>query len=110
MPNKNKCSIIKYVNTNNIYKKYGGYLYYCMSGKFGNGGYYGPISVAVCDTPAGKYEYLGFIRNPDGTPMKKYVCFEWTRFSAKLNIAEGISPVFLKYTGDGEIKLINIGF
>lgn len=76
MPNKNKCSIIKYVNTNNIYKKYGGYLYYCMSGKFGNGGYYGPISVAVCDTPAGKYEYLGFIRNPDGTPMKKYVCFD----------------------------------
>lgn len=52
------------------------YLYYCMSGKFGKGGYFGPISVAVCDTPAGKYEYLGFIRNPDGTPMKKYVCFD----------------------------------
>ena len=52
------------------------YLYYCMSGKFGNGGYFGPISVAVCDTPAGKYKYLGFIRNPDGTPMKKYVCFD----------------------------------
>lgn len=52
------------------------YLYYCMSGKFGFGGYYGPISVAVCDTPAGKYEYLGFIKNPDGSPMKKYVCFD----------------------------------
>lgn len=52
------------------------YLYYCMSDKFGKGGYFGPISVAVCDTPAGKYEYLGFIRNPDGTPMKKYVCFD----------------------------------
>ncbi|MGN0665799.1 MAG: family 43 glycosylhydrolase [Huintestinicola sp.] len=52
------------------------YLYYCMSGDFGNGGYFGPISVAVCDTPAGKYEYLGFVRYPDGSPMKKYVCFD----------------------------------
>lgn len=52
------------------------YLYYCMSGEFGHGGYFGPISVAVCDTPAGKYEYLGFVRNSDGTPMHKYVCFD----------------------------------
>lgn len=52
------------------------YLYYCMSGDFGKGGYFGPISVAVCDTPAGKYEYLGFVRNEDGSPMQKYVCFD----------------------------------
>ncbi len=52
------------------------YLYYCMSGEFGNGGYFGPISVAVCDTPAGKYEYLGCVRNKDGTPMNKYICFD----------------------------------
>ena len=52
------------------------YLYYCLSGKFGVGGYHGPISVAVCDTPAGKYQYLGFVRNPDGSPMKTYVCFD----------------------------------
>ena len=52
------------------------YLYYCMSGDYGVGGYFGPISVAVCDTPAGKYEYLGYVRNKDGTPMKKYVCFD----------------------------------
>ena len=52
------------------------YLYYCMSGDYGVGGYFGPISVAVCDTPAGQYEYLGFVRNKDGTPMKKYVCFD----------------------------------
>lgn len=52
------------------------YLYYCMSGKFGKGGYFGPISVAVCDTPAGKYEYLGYVRNKDGSPMQKYVCFD----------------------------------
>ena len=52
------------------------YLYYCMSGEFGKGGYHGPISVAVCDTPAGKYEYLGIVHNQDGTPMQKYVCFD----------------------------------
>lgn len=52
------------------------YLYYCMSGDFGKGGYFGPISVAVCDEPAGKYEYLGYVRNKDGTPMKDYVCFD----------------------------------
>jgi len=52
------------------------YLYYCLSGKYGVGGYSGVISVAVCDTPAGKYQYLGFVRNPDGTPMKRYICFD----------------------------------
>lgn len=52
------------------------YLYYCMSGEFGKGGYFGPISVAVCDTPAGNYEYLGFVKNKDGSPMQKYVCFD----------------------------------
>ncbi len=52
------------------------YLYYAMSGKDGVGGYYGPISVAVCDEPAGKFEYLGYVRNPDGTPMQDYVCFD----------------------------------
>ena len=52
------------------------YLYYCMSGEKGVGGYFGPISVAVCDSPAGKYEYIGFVKYKDGTPMKKYVCFD----------------------------------
>ena len=57
------------------------YLYYCMSGDYGHGGYYGPISVAVSDSPAGKYEYLGFVRNPDGSPMQKYVCFDPCAFN-----------------------------
>lgn len=52
------------------------YLYYAVSGKFGVGGYHGPISVAVSDSPAGKYEYLGFVRWKDGSPMRKYVCFD----------------------------------
>ncbi len=52
------------------------YLYYCMGGDYGVGGYSGCISVAVCDTPGGKYEYLGAVREPDGTPLKKYICFD----------------------------------
>ena len=52
------------------------YLYYCMSGEKGAGGYGQPISVAVCDAPDGKYEYYGFVQNPDGSPMRKYVTFD----------------------------------
>lgn len=42
------------------------YLYYFI-------GYKGLISVAVCDTPAGKYEYIGHVKYSDGIPigMKK---------------------------------------
>lgn len=52
------------------------YLYYCLSGRMGKGGYSNPISVAVCDTPDGSYEYLGVVKNPDGTPLRRYVCFD----------------------------------
>lgn len=52
------------------------YLYYCLAGESGNGGYHNPISVAVCDTPDGKYEYLGVVRTADGKPLMKYVCFD----------------------------------
>ncbi len=52
------------------------YLYYCLSGEYGYGGYTWHISVAVADGPAGPYEYLGFVKNPDGTPMKRYICFD----------------------------------
>ena len=38
------------------------YLYYVLS----NRDY---VSVAVCDNPAGKYEYLGNVRYPDGTRL-----------------------------------------
>jgi len=38
------------------------YLYYCMDTL-------PVIGVAVCDTPAGSYEYYGRVRYPDGTPL-----------------------------------------
>lgn len=52
------------------------YLYYCLSGYQGKGGYHGPISVAVCDTPDGKYEYLGVVKYENGTTFNKFVCFD----------------------------------
>ena len=52
------------------------YLYYCLAGNKGDGGYHGTISVAVCDTPDGKYEYLGYVKNQDGTEFNKFVCYD----------------------------------
>ncbi len=52
------------------------YLYYCLAGWKGAGGYSGPISVAVCDRPDGKYEYLESVKNPDGTVFSQFVAFD----------------------------------
>lgn len=38
------------------------YLYYCLD-------VLPEIGVAVCDTPAGRYEYLGLVQYEDGTPL-----------------------------------------
>lgn len=38
------------------------YLYYCMD-------FLPEIGVAVCDSPAGHYEYLGRVRHADGMPL-----------------------------------------
>ena len=38
------------------------YLYYVLSNK-------DIVSVAVCDTPAGKYEFYGYVHYPDGTRL-----------------------------------------
>lgn len=48
----------------------GYYLYYDLSGR-GNHGFDGPISVAVCDTPAGQFEYYGDVRCSNGEPLLK---------------------------------------
>ena len=52
------------------------YLYYSLAGWKGAGGYANPVSVAVCDSPDGKYQYYGVVRNPDGTPYLDFVCFD----------------------------------
>ena len=48
------------------------YLYYAMSGKH----FTGPIHCAVCDSPAGKYEYYGCVQNKDGTPYTHGIPFD----------------------------------
>lgn len=48
------------------------YLYYAMSGKK----FTGPIHVAVCDTPDGKYEYYGEVRNSDGRAFTSNITFD----------------------------------
>lgn len=35
-----------------------------------------PLRVAVCDEPAGRYQFYGFVRNPDGTPFTKRIPFD----------------------------------
>lgn len=52
------------------------YLYYCLAGEKGNGGYNGPISVAVCSTPDGHYEFYGHVKNPDGSLFSEHVLFD----------------------------------
>jgi len=52
------------------------YLYYCMAGEYGIGGYQEPISVAVSDSPSGPFEYLSHVCNKDGSLMMKYICFD----------------------------------
>jgi len=46
------------------------YLYYALEG------FSGPISVAVCDTPAGRYAYYGDVKNPDGSPFTRMIPFD----------------------------------
>ncbi len=69
---------LKYMYAPDVVKGNDGkyYLYYAMGGDYGYGGYIGPISVAVAETPVGPFEFLGFVRNQDGSPMEKYVCFD----------------------------------
>ncbi len=49
------------------------YLYYGIetSGEGANG--HNSCRVAVCDTPAGRYEFYGVVQNPDGTPHHMYL-------------------------------------
>ena len=46
------------------------YLYYALQTALANSQ---PISVAVCDTPAGKYTFYGHVRNPDGSPLTRFL-------------------------------------
>lgn len=49
------------------------YLYYSMADTHGASFI---ISVAVSNSPAGPFEYLGVVKNKDGTPLQDYVIFD----------------------------------
>ncbi len=49
------------------------YLYYNPVSTADGASGHDTISVAVCDTPAGKYEYLGYVRDADGTKYNPYL-------------------------------------
>lgn len=53
------------------------YLYYAMSG---GKHFTGRLHVAVADFPAGKYQYYGCIRNPDGSPFTENITFDPAMF------------------------------
>lgn len=69
------------------------YLYYFI-------GYKGLISVAVCDTPAGQFKYLGNVRYHDGTPVGKKG--EPLQFDPGV-FADDDGKIYL-YTGFGPVK------
>lgn len=50
------------------------YLYYSLSNIFPDCSY--AISVAVCDTPSGKFEFLGYVKNPDGSVLHDFMVFD----------------------------------
>ncbi|MBO5313397.1 MAG: family 43 glycosylhydrolase [Clostridia bacterium] len=50
------------------------YLYYSSARYYPDCSYI--MSVAVCDTPAGEYEFLGHLKNPDGTLFTEGVIFD----------------------------------
>lgn len=49
------------------------YLYYNPNSSADGASGHNRIHVAVCDTPAGHYEYLGYVRNPDGSLCHPYL-------------------------------------
>lgn len=52
------------------------YLYYCLAGKDAADGYLNPVSVAVSDSPAGKFSYLGVVKDASGAPYTKHFMFD----------------------------------
>lgn len=66
------------------------YLYYFM-------GNHGTIGVAVCDTPAGSYRYLGRVRYPDGTLLGRKKEKDFHQFDPGL-LRDDDGKIYL-YTG-----------
>lgn len=80
------------------------YLYYAMAGR---GTFTGPIHVAVCDTPAGKYEYYGSVRNADGTDFNRCITFDpgVMNDNGRIWLYYGVALPFAMLRGASEVRL-----
>ncbi len=65
------------------------YLFYCLD-------LIPQISVAVCDEPAGKYEYLGTVHYPDGVVLKENMPFDPAVINddGQIYLYYGFAPTF----------------
>lgn len=70
------------------------YLYYCLAN-------WPKIGVAVCDAPAGRYEFWGYVKRPDGTALGSKDGDVWPFDPAVF--VDGDGAVHL-YTGQGPLN------
>jgi len=70
------------------------YLYYCLDKV-------GFVSVAVCDTPAGKYEFYGNVRYPDGTLLGEREGDE-PQFDPGVLTEDGYVYLYTGFAGQGD--------
>lgn len=70
------------------------YLYYVISDK-------SVVSVAVCDRPAGQYEFLGYVQYPDGTRLGERPGDE-PQFDPGVLTEGGITYLYTGFCGQGD--------
>ena len=70
------------------------YLYYVLSSK-------GFVSVAVCDTPAGAYQFYGYVHYPDGTRLGERVGDE-PQFDPGVLTENGKTYLYTGFCGNGD--------
>ena len=59
------------------------------------------VSVAVCDTPAGKYEFLDYVKYPDGTLLGKKKGDE-PQFDPAVLTENGVTYLYTGFCGHGD--------
>ncbi|GEM_PF-2194354 len=66
------------------------------------------VSVAVCDVPAGRYRFYGYVSYPDGTRLGEVLgrievgySNVWKTYESKVNIEDGQGALYFTYVGQG---------
>jgi len=71
------------------------YLYYCLD-------FLPEVGVAVCDSPAGAYEFLGFVKHPDGEVLGKK---EGDHYQFDPGVFMDVDGTVYLYSGNAPITL-----